>query len=145
MRQRRQRIVSSIILAAVCLMTTGCGRTYAVIGIVVAVPVGDSATPGIREVAQAPAPRPGGIATASVTLFHELASDGKPDRTSPWQRSVDTNADGSFELYSYATPGRRNTVGLEVSAPGYRTEYTTYVDFIDPNEQYFVVFLSPAG
>ena len=85
-----------------------------------------------------------GVAGATVTLFHELAADGGPVRESTWPTTTST-ADGMFRLYSYATPGSKNLVGLEVSAGGYRTVYTTYWDYFDPDEQSFLVVLEPAA
>ena len=66
-------------------------------------------------------------------------------RESPWQRTSTSTADGTFELNSYAKPGRKNLVGLEVSAGGYRTVSTTYWDYSDPDEQSFLVVLEPAA
>lgn len=84
-----------------------------------------------------------GYFPATGTLFHQLAPDNNPVRESIWQKSTETGPDGTFELDDYATPGRRNLVGLEVSAPGMRTVYTAYVDFMDPDLQTFFVVLEP--
>jgi hypothetical protein len=103
------------------------------------------AASSLREVRSRPGLPSAPIANATITLFHELSSDGKPDRTSGWQRSVTSNADGSFELFSYATPGRKRIVGLEVTAAHHDPVYITYVDFHDPDEQFFIASLGRAG
>lgn len=132
-----------VMIAAICLTMTGCGRSYRVIGVVMAVAQGT--TSALREVASKPGIPAHPVASATITLFHELNADGTPDRTSGWQRSVTSNADGTFELFSYAAPGRKHVVGLEVSAANYETVYITYVDFYDPDEQFFIASLAPAG
>lgn len=129
-----------IAIAAICLFATGCGRSYKVIGVVIVGAQGARST--LREVSGRPGPPAGPVANATITLFHELNADGTPDRTSVWQRSVTSNADGSFELFSYATPGRKHLVGLEVSAAGHESVYITYVDFMNPDEQFFIASLA---
>lgn len=54
-----------------------------------------------------------------------------------------TNERGMFDLSSYATPGNRNLVGLEVSAAGYVAAYTTYWDLKNVDPQVFFVQLHP--
>jgi hypothetical protein len=80
------------------------------------------------------------INNANVTLFHELRGQ-VPKRNSIWKKSVKTDQAGYFILSNYAIPGTKNLVGLEVTADGYDTAFTTYVDHIDPDEQYFLVTL----
>lgn len=133
------------LLAGICALFLfgGCGRSYRLIGRVVAGSVG-AWTVGIHEVTGRPMPKVGvPIEGAVVLLVHELKRNGDPVRTSTWNREVKTNADGSFELFSYATPSLKKRVGLEVTATGYATEYTTYIDYNEPDEQYFFVVLRP--
>jgi hypothetical protein len=133
------------LLAGICalILFGGCGRSYRLIGRVVTGPVG-AWTVGIHEVTGKAMPEVGvPIEGAAVLLVHELTRDGDPVRTSTWNRDVTTNADGSFDLFSYATPSRKMRVGLEVTAAGYATEYTTYIDYHDPDEQYFFIVLRP--
>lgn len=131
-----------VVLAA--LLCMGCGRTYSLEGRVVALPGSERYPAGIHEVTGSPIPALGvPVPCAVVTLFHQLTPDDQPVRESIWQKSTETLPDGRFELYDYATPGRRNLVGLEVSAAGMRTVYTAYVDFMDPDLQTFFVVLEP--
>lgn len=133
-----------ILLSA--LLFTGCGRTYSLAGRVTSLPGSDIYTPGIHEITGKPMPSLGQpVPGAVVTLFHQLDSEDSPVRESTWQKSIQTLADGSFELYDYATPGKRNLVGLEVSAAGMRTAYTAYMDFMDPDLQTFFVVLEPTS
>jgi hypothetical protein len=132
-----------ILLAA--LLFTGCGRTYSLAGLVVSLTGSERYPPGIHEVIGGPMPALGEpVPGAVVTLFHQLDSKDQPVRESVWQKSTQTNAGGRFELHDYAAPGKRNLVGLEVSAAGMRTAYTAYVDFMDPDLQAFFVVLEPA-
>jgi hypothetical protein len=129
------------------LLVSGCGRSYHLLGRVVVILTSDrSVKPGIQEVTGHPMPSYGApIAGATVTLFHEIEKDGSPIRASIWQRDVETDKRGEFHLFDYATPGRKNLVGLEVKAEGYEATYTTYWDYMDPDYQYFFVVLSPAA
>ena len=128
------------------LLISGCGRRYSLIGRVVMTTSGSIDRPGIHEVTGRAMPQYGvPIAGATVTLFHQLERDGSPNRASIWQRDVKTDKRGEFRLSDYATPGRKNLVGLEVRAPDYTATYTTYWDYMDPDNQYFFVVLSPAA
>jgi hypothetical protein len=128
------------------LLASGCGRSYHLIGRVVILTSDSSINRGIHEVTGHPMPSQGvPIAGATVTLFHDIERDGWPNRSSIWQREVETDQLGEFHLFDYATPGRKNLVGLEVKAEGYETTYTTYWDYMDPDYQYFFVVLSPAA
>ena len=134
----------SLLLLPFLFLLAGCGRSYTLIGKIVFIETARASS--IAEMPGSSFPDPGGIPVenASVTLFHEL-KDNMPVRDSIWEASVKTNSDGQFYLDDYATPGKENRVGLEISAPGYETVFTTYVDYIDPDEQYFLVVLRKAG
>jgi hypothetical protein len=128
------------------VLISGCGRSYQLIGRVVILTSHGSMKQGIHEVTGHPMPSYGApIAGATVTLFHEIEKDGSPIRTSIWQKDTATDKTGAFHLSDYATPGRKNLVGLEVKADGYTSTYTTYWDYMDPDYQYFFVVLSPAA
>jgi hypothetical protein len=128
------------------LLISGCGRSYQLIGRVVILTSSGSLKEGIHEVTGHPMPSDGApIAEATVTLFHEIEKDGSPIRTSIWHKDAETDKLGEFHLFDYATPGRKNLVGLEVKADGYTSTYTTYWDYMDPDYQYFFVVLSPAA
>jgi hypothetical protein len=134
----------SLLLAL--LLVSGCGRSYQLIGRVVVLSSEVLLKQGIHEVTGHPMPSHGApIAGATVTLFHEIERDGSPIRTSKWQKTTKTDKMGEFHLFDYATPGRKNLVGLEVKADGYTSTYTTYWDYMDPDYQYFFVVLSPAA
>jgi hypothetical protein len=82
-----------------------------------------------------------GVAGARIALFHSLKQDDSPDRDSVWQAATEADERGFFELSSYAAPGERNLVGLEVSAPGFETVYRAFWDLHDVEPQVFVVLL----
>ena len=128
----------SLLLLPALLLLAACGRSYTLIGRVVF--VSDSAS-RITEVKDLSTPYIGtSIPGTKVTVFYDL--DGtKPVRNSTWVASVDVDNTGNFQINDYAAPGVENLVGLEVTAPGYETAYTTYVDYADPDAQYFVVVL----
>jgi hypothetical protein len=131
-----------LLIASLVVACAGCGRTYALAGRILMFAVGQQFAPGIHEITGKPIPsRETLVVGATVTLFHELNTDGTPVRESLWHTSRPAKQDGSFELSDYATPGRKNLVGLEVSAPGFEAAYTTYTDYIDPDIQTFVVVL----
>lgn len=139
-----RRTLIRVSLASFCgLFLPGCGRGYQLSGRIVSSEPGLPA--GIRECTGRLLPLGGNpVANARVSLFHELTKSGDPARESTWQCHEQSNERGQFELFSYATPGRKNLVGLEFSAPGFRTQYTTYWDYYDPDEQVFFAVLDPA-
>ena len=121
----------------------GCGRKYTVVGRIVVSP-GES-TSRIVELTPGPTPELGvPISGARVEMFLELDKTGRPVPGSTWTTSDSSAADGAFRLFAYASPGRRHVVGLEVSASGYETAYRTYVDYMDPDTQYFLITLVPS-
>jgi hypothetical protein len=128
----------SLLLLPLLLLLAGCGRTYTLIGRVVFL---DASASSITEVVGNAVPSIGvPISGAKITLFHEL--DGNfPKRDSDWSTSVITDKNGNFRLSDYATPGKKNLVGLEVAVSGYETVFITYYDYADPDEQYFLVVL----
>jgi hypothetical protein len=129
----------TVLLLPFLLLLAGCGRGYELIGRVVVLEVSSSS---ITEVVGNTIPSLGRpIVGATVTLFHQLDSSNRPVRDSIWTASVVTDKNGKFDLNDYATPGEKNLVGVEVAAPGYDTVFTTYVDFMDPDAQYFFVVL----
>jgi hypothetical protein len=128
----------SLLLLPLSFLLSGCGRAYNLMGKVILFDVSPSA---IAEVDHNLIPRISTpINNANVTLFHELRGQ-VPKRNSIWKKSVKTDQAGYFILSNYAIPGTKNLVGLEVTADGYDTAFTTYVDHIDPDEQYFLVTL----
>ena len=128
----------SLLLLPFLILLAGCGRTYTLIGRIVFL---DTPASSITEVVGNSVPSFGvPVLGAKVTLFHEL-SGSLPVRDSTWVTSVDADKTGKFHLSDYATPGKENLVGLEVTAPGYETAFTTYVDYADPDEQFFLVVL----
>ena len=134
----------SLLLLPFLFLLAGCGRTYTLIGRIVFLEASQASS--ITEIVGKAFPQVGGeaVPNASVTLFHEL-KDNLPVRDSTWQRTIEADSKGQFELSDYATPGEKNLVGLEVSAPGYETVFTTYIDYIDPDEQFFLIVLRKAG
>jgi hypothetical protein len=134
----------SLLLLPMLLMLAGCGRTYTLIGQIVFLEAASGSS--ITEIVGNNIPQVGGlpIENATITIFHELKGN-LPVRDSTWKTSVNSDKNGRFRLFDYATPGKENIVGLEISAPGYRKAYITYIDYMDPDEQYFLVILDNAG
>jgi len=132
-----------LVLLPLALLLSGCGRAYTLIGIVLFLE--EAPISSITEIVGSSIPKIGGVpvGNATVTLFHEIKDD-LPVRNSVWHTSRETDVNGRFEVFDYATPGKENLVGLEITAPGYETASTTYMDHMDPDEQYFLVVLRKA-
>ena len=129
-----------LLILFVSLLLSGCGRKYTIIGRVIFINDTPASVTEVSSKNQIPSDVNIGVASAKVTLFHEL--NGKePDRQSQWQVTVEADNEGYFEVYDYATPGNENLAGLEINANGYENKYITYVDYHEPDEQYFVVYL----
>ena len=127
-------------LFALVPLLAGCSRAYTLVGDVVFVAAQDAA---ITEVVGGAIPKAGKpVANAIITLFHQL-DDGRPVRDSRWIASAAADASGLFRLQDFASPGTANLVGFEVTAPGFETVFTTYVDYAEPDEQYFLVVMQP--
>jgi hypothetical protein len=137
--------IRKITLVACCaVLVAGCGRNYSLIGRVVQSEPGLEA--GIHEVESLQQLEVGqAITSGSVILYHEIDDDGRPVRDSDWQKKAQIKSDGTFEISDYAKSGAEATVGLEVSTPDGRTQFATYVDFYDPDEQYFLVVMPANG
>ena len=134
----------SVLLVPLLFLLAGCGRHYTLIGKVLVI---DSISrSSITEIVGSAFPEIGGtrVPGASISIFHEL-KDNLPVRESVWNQSVKTDENGHFEISSYAAPVEEALVGLEVTAPGYETVFTTYMDYSEPDEQFFVVVLRKAG
>ncbi len=133
-----------LLLLPLLILLAGCSRAYTLMGTVLFLEASPHSS--ITEVVGSAIPTIGGvpIENAQVTLFHELTNN-LPVRDSIWQDTIKTDKNGQFQLRSNAKPGNANLVGLEVSAPGYEAAFTIYIDYIDPDEQYFLVILRKAG
>lgn len=135
------RVFRIVVLVAACTVSmAGCGRMYTVIGRVVQMQPGLEA--GIHEV-ESPRKLSAGnpVSDATVVLYFELDNEGNPRRDSSWQRQVQVDHDGSFEIRDYAKPGSEAILGIEVLAPGWETQYTAYVDYYDPDDQFFLIVM----
>lgn len=125
-------------VVALAFLLAACGRAYTVVGAVVVV---DGQSPGISEIVGGPIPRIGTpVPDATVTLHHAL-HDGQPARDATSSVTTTADAAGHFELRVIAGSGTTKLVGLEVSAPGHETAFTTFVDYAEPDAQYFLVVL----
>lgn len=133
-------------IAALTLVTAGCGRSYHIKGRVVVLPELQSATGLILEMTGKSLPLGGTpLAGARVRMFHQLDKNDMPQPGSVWEHDTETNADGFFDTSDYATPSKESKVGLEVSKDGHRTVYTTYIDYSNVEPQTFFVVLVPTG
>ncbi len=63
--------------------------------------------------------------------------------SSDWRHDTETDGSGFFDTSDYATPSSESKVGLEVSKKGYKTIYTTYIDYSNIEPQEFLVVLVP--
>ena len=116
----------------------GCGRNYTVVGRVVVL---DGEAPAITEVVGGSIPVRGTpVANATVTMHLEL-DDDRPVRDARAVASMPTDRNGHFRLSTVAGPGQVAKVGLEVTAAGYEPVFATYIDYAEPDEQYFLVVL----
>jgi hypothetical protein len=130
----------AVLVAGCTVLMAGCGRMYTVMDRVVQME--PNLEVGIHEVGSLQELRVGNpVSDATVVLYHALDNEGNPMRDSSWQRQVQVDRDGSFEIHDYAKPSSEEIQGIEVSAPGWATQYTTYVDYYDPDEQFFLVVL----
>ncbi len=83
------------------------------------------------------------ISGAKVVMFHQLNKEDKPMNSSDWRHDTETDGSGFFDTSDYATPSSESKVGLEVSKKGYKTIYTTYIDYSNIEPQEFLVVLVP--
>jgi len=131
-------LLHTIIIILITVVFFGCGREYKIKGRVVV--VDDNSKEQIIEVTGEQIPDNGvPVADAKVRMIHELDDQGKPVSGTTWQRETITNIDGLFEIEDYATPGEKNLVGLEISKKGFKTVYTTYWDYINKEQVFFVI------
>lgn len=134
------RLLVGLLLAAL----SGCGRKYTLIGRVLVAPEGEAKS-RILEVTPGPVPILGTpVEGAQVQLFHQLEKAGLPLSGSAWTRSDSTDATGWFRLFSYAAPGKESKVLLQATAAGYEAVRHAYIDFKDPDAQYFLILLVPS-
>jgi hypothetical protein len=141
------RILTASIVLVLTIFMTGCGRTYQIKGRVVFLPQLGSADGIIAEITGEPIPSGGeSIAGAKVRMIHELNKEGRPVENTVWQQATLTDANSYFEISDYAEPYDNVPVGLEVSKDGYKTVFTTYIDYVEKDKgdklQLFFVVLS---
>lgn len=138
----------ALLITLTCALA-GCGRTYHVKGRVVLLPQLGSDGGIICEMTGQPMPTGGtAIEGARVRLIHDFDDNGQPKAESVWQSEARTDANGYFEISSYAAPYDNALVGLEVSKAGYKTVMTKYIDYLDAEHdktektQFFFVVLA---
>ena len=138
------RLLQLTAIAALALLTVGCGRSYHIKGRVVVLPELQTATGLILEVTGKSLPLGGTpIAGAKVRMFHQLDKNDVPEPGSVWEHDAETNEDGFFDTRDYATPSKEAKVGLEVSKDGHKIVYTTYIDYSNVEPQTFFIVLVP--
>jgi hypothetical protein len=143
---RVQRLLQVSLIAALTFMLSGCGRTYHIKGRVIFLPQLQSSAGFIVEFTGKDFPQGGNpIAGAKVRMLHDLDKAGKPKEGSVWEHDTVTDESGYFDTSDYAAPYKESMVGLEVSKEGYKTVYTTYIDYSDIEPQVFFVVLVPDG
>jgi hypothetical protein len=139
-----KRALQISLIAAFTLTTSGCGRSYHIKGRVVSLSHLQSSSGFIAEFTGQDFPQGGNpIANAKVRMFHSLDKDDKPGKESVWKHETVTDENGFFDTSDYATPSRESKVGLEISKGGYKTVYTTYIDYSSVEPQVFFVVLVP--
>jgi len=131
-------------LAALTLVTAGCGRSYHITGRVVVLPELQSAAGVIIEFTGMELPRGGSpLAGATVKMLHDLDDNDRPKPGSVWEHDTVTDENGFFDTSDYAAPFKESKVGLEISKDGYKTAYRTYIDYNHIEPQTFLVVLVP--
>lgn len=89
------------------------------------------------------------IVGAKIRMIHELNKNGSPKEGTVWQTNNLSDDEGNFEISDYAAPYDNVPVGLELSKEGYEIAYTTYIDYLDQENdksektQTFFVAMSP--
>ena len=126
MERRLLNVGQLMPLAVICLALAGCGRSYHVLGAIVAAK--DAAEASIVEVSVVGECSGSPIRAATVRLVYELDSNQKPVPQTVWQRTIAAGQDGYFELKDYGPAGGAQSVGLEISSDGYETVYIVYRD-----------------
>ncbi|MCA1558224.1 MAG: carboxypeptidase-like regulatory domain-containing protein [Acidobacteria bacterium] len=138
------RVLQISLIAALTLMLSGCGRDYHIKGRVVFLQQLQNSAGYISELTGKDFPQDGNpIAGAKVRMLHDLDKDDRPVAGSVWEHNTVTDENGYFDTSDYATPSKASRVGLEVSKDGYKTVYTTYIDYSDVEPQVFLVVLVP--
>jgi hypothetical protein len=141
------RLLKASIILVLTIFMAGCGRTYHIKGRVLFLPQLGSADGMIAEITGQPIPAGGEpVAGAKVRMIHELNKDGRPVENTGWQTDTLTDANGNFEISDYAAPYDNVRVGLEVSKDGYKTVFTTYIDYVekDKGDKLQVFFVVPS-
>ena len=134
-------LVNILIITILTLLLYGCGREYNIKGIVITEQGKDKGQ--IIEITGQQIPKRGvPVAGAKVRMIHKLDEQGNPVEDTTWQIETVTNEQGLFEINDYAVPGEKNLVGLEISKSGYKTEYTTYWDYINMEQVFLVVLVT---
>ncbi len=132
------------LIAALTLMMSGCGRSYHIKGRVIFLSQLQSSAGFIVEFTGKDFPQGGNpIAGAKVRMLHDLDKEDKPVNGSVWEHDTVTDENGFFDTSDYATPSKESKVGLEISKEGYKTVYTTYIDYSNIEPQVFFVVLVP--
>jgi hypothetical protein len=122
---------------------SGCGRSYHIKGRVISLPQLQSAAGFIVEFTGKDFPKGGNpISGATVKMLHDLDKSDRPKEGSAWENDTVTDENGYFDTSDYAAPVKEAKVGLEVSKDGYKTVYTTYIDYSDIEPQVFFVVLA---
>ena len=125
-------------------MMSGCGRSYHIKGRVILLAQLQSSAGFIVEFTGKDLPQGGNpIAGANVRMFHQLDKEDKPITGSVWEHDTATDENGFFDTSDYAAPSKESKVGLEISKEGYKTVYTTYIDYSNVEPQVFFVVLVP--
>jgi hypothetical protein len=141
---RMQRLLQISLIVTLTLIMSGCGRSYHIKGCVIVLPELQSSKGFILEITGKDFPKGGNpIAGAKVRMLHDLDKSDKPKEGSVREHSTLTNENGFFDTSNYAAPSKKAKVGLEVSKEGYKTVYTTYIDYSKVEPQVFYVVLVP--
>lgn len=132
------------LLITLTLIMSSCGRSYHIKGRVITLTELQSVTGFIAEITGKDLPQGGNpVAGAKVRMLHQLDKHDKPITGSDWEHDTATDANGFFDTSDYAAPSSEAKVGLEISKNGYKTVFTTYIDYNKPEPQIFLVMLVP--
>jgi hypothetical protein len=134
-----KRTLKAFLLLLLVLLACGCGREYRIRGRVTAregILVG-KIEQALEENLSNAEGEP--VKNARVRIIYELDKDLKPVEGTTWQKTVNTDEQGFFELSDYSIPAERIQVGLEITADGCRPAYTVYWDEMKTEEIFLIV------
>jgi hypothetical protein len=142
MRTSATKAILVLLIIVLNLPLMGCGRGYYIKGRVVFLEQNEIAVGRIEEITGKIMPLEGKpVVGARIVMTHELDKQDKPVKGTVWRTDTTTDAEGYFEIKDYGPPFKQERVGLDVSKEGFKSVYTTYIDYSDKEPQVFYIVL----